>query len=133
MTAVLDKARAWAIVREHQRATRPPRAGARPELVDAALHAACLALALAGALIAAFLTWQDPNPVIGTVTDLDQDPGVVVYHDDPPVDPWTSTIEGAAHVTVAGDRGPWTVVMPASEAVDYHEGMAYRLFTGCSS
>ncbi len=132
MTALVDRARAWAAIREHQRATgRQPYH--RAELVDVVLLAACVALAVAGALVTIVLWWSDPNPAIGTVTDLDQDPGVVVYHDDPPVDPWTSTIEGAAHVTVAGDRGPWTVVMPAAEAINCHEGRPYRLFTGCDS
>lgn len=129
----LDRARAWAIAREHQRAARRRRhPQRRTYLVDQALNACTAALAIAGALVAAFLAWQDPNPVIGTVTGLDQDPGAVVYHDDPPpVEPWTSTIEGAAHVTVLGDRGSWTVVMPASEAIHCHEGRAYRLLTAC--
>lgn len=128
----LDRARAWAILREHQRAARrrwhPQR---RTHLVDQALTACLVALVAAGGLIAAFLLTQDPNPVIGTVTDFDQDPGAVVYHDDPPVEPWTSTVEGAAHVTVLGDRGSWTVVMTASEAIHCHEGRPYRLHTGC--
>lgn len=106
---------------------------AHPYLVDQALTAALTALVAAGGVIAAFLLWQDPNPVIGTVTDFDQDPGVVVCHDDPPVEPWTSTVEGAARVTVQGDRGSWTVVMPASEAIHCHEGRPYRLHTGCDS
>lgn len=124
MTA-LDRTRAWAIAREHQRAARrrwhPQR---RTHLVDQALTACLVALVAAGTVLAAFLLTQDPNPVIGTVTDFDQDPGTVVYHDDPPV-------EGAAHVTVLGDYGSWTVVMPASEAIHCHEGRAYRLHTGC--
>lgn len=132
MTTLVDRARAWAAIREHQRATSSLHYD-RAELVDVVLLAACVALAVAGALVTIVLWWSDPNPVIGTVTDLDQDPGVVVYHDDPPVDPWTSTIEGAAHVTVQGDRGPWTVVMPAAEAINCHEGRPYRLFTGCDS
>lgn len=131
MTA-LDRARAWAILREHQRAGRrrwhPQR---RAYLLDQALYAALAVLVAAGGVIAAFLLWQDPNPVIGTVIDFDQDPGAVVYHDDPPVEPWTSTVEGAARVTVLGDYGSWTVVMPASEAIHCHEGRAYRMHTGC--
>ena len=133
MTA-LDRTRAWAIAREHQRAARrrwhPQR---RTYLVDQALTACLVALVAAGTVLAAFLLTQDPNPVIGTVTGLHQDPGAVVYHDDPPVDPRTSTAEGAAHVTVLGDRGSWTVVMPASEAIHCHEGRPYRLHTGCDS
>ncbi len=133
MTALVDRARAWAAIREHQREYRRQHLDQHTHLVDTALNACIVALAVAGALVAVVLLGSDPNPVIGTVTGLDQDPGVVIYHDDPPVDPWTPTIEGAAHVTVAGDRGPWTVVMPASEAVDCHEGRPYRLFTGCDS
>lgn len=131
MTALVDRARAWAAIREHQRATRPPRDDA--DLVDRLLVTACGVLAIAGLIVSSMLTWVDPNPVIGTVTAVHRGPDVVTWHDDPPVDPWTSTKPGVADVTVVGDRGAWTVAMAKPEAVDCFAGSPYRLHTGCDS
>jgi hypothetical protein len=100
--------------------------------VDAVLLgmvAACVAaLAVVGTV------WARPgaDPAIGYVTDVRIAPDVVVVHDDPPVDPWTSTVPGSGHVTVEGDLGPpWVVVMSRTEAEQCIGGQAWRLVTGC--
>jgi hypothetical protein len=105
----------------------------RSQGVDAVL--AALAVTCVAGLVIAGTVYARPgaNPVIGYVTDVDQDPDVVTAHNDPPVEPWTSTRPGAGRVTVEGDVGPpWTVVMPRMEAEQCVGGQAWRLVTGCA-